>query len=179
MMLCKKGLLFCLKSIGKVVVLHTMQAQGRVALQHHLFLTSTLGGSEWSSSHSSHFTHKEGVLYTLWIVGWGSLSTWYHDGYHHWMCGWKWMCWCHSHCDVFTWHGLLVNCCWQYYWGCAMHSWLYQTDGRNKIDILPLPSYMHRVHLLAIYLRFFTGQTNPRSVMCVNIFQLFGLCILF
>jgi len=69
-MLCNKGHLFFVKSTGKVVM-HTMQAQGRGELQHYLFLTLTLGGSEWSSSHSSHFTPKEGVLCTLWILGWG------------------------------------------------------------------------------------------------------------
>jgi hypothetical protein len=107
-MLCNKGRLFFVKSTGKVVIMHTMQAQGRVELQHRLFLTSSLGGSEWSSSHSSHFTLKEGVLCTLRVVGWGSLSTRHHDGYHHGTCNWKRMCWCHSQHNVkltvFTWH---------------------------------------------------------------------------
>jgi len=35
-------------------------------------------------------------------------------------------------------------------------------DRARLTEGTKLISYMHRVHLLAIYLRFFTGQTNTR-----------------
>jgi hypothetical protein len=46
-----------------------MKAYGRVNVQIHIFLTSALGGGEWSASRPGRFTPGERALRTHWI-GW-------------------------------------------------------------------------------------------------------------
>jgi hypothetical protein len=43
---------------------------GGVDVQSQIFLTSALGGGEWSASHPGHFTPRERAPSTQWIRGW-------------------------------------------------------------------------------------------------------------
>jgi hypothetical protein len=47
-----------------------MKAYGGVDVQIHIFLTSTLGGGEWSASRPCHFNPGERAPSTQWIGGW-------------------------------------------------------------------------------------------------------------
>jgi hypothetical protein len=49
-----------------------MKAYGGVYVKIHIFLTSALGGGEWSASRPGRFTPGEIAPGTLWIGGWVS-----------------------------------------------------------------------------------------------------------
>jgi hypothetical protein len=47
-----------------------MKVYGGVDVYIHIFLTSALGGGEWSASRTGHFTPGERAPYTHWVGGW-------------------------------------------------------------------------------------------------------------
>jgi hypothetical protein len=44
---------------SKVVTVHMMEAYGGVEVLHHPFPALTVGGGEWSATHSGHYTSGE------------------------------------------------------------------------------------------------------------------------
>jgi hypothetical protein len=48
----------------KVLPVYAMKGYGRVEVQVHAFLTSTLDGGEWSASRPGDFTPDEGIPIT-------------------------------------------------------------------------------------------------------------------
>jgi hypothetical protein len=57
-----------------------MTMYGGVDVQSHLFLFSSLDGSEWYVSRPARFTPVEEAPVTLWVGGWVGLSRYGHCG---------------------------------------------------------------------------------------------------